>query len=129
MKRTNHLDIQRGSLFEQGLYLSPVFADDIDIIAPSFVRPVLVRIQRAEFAKSVGRKQNFFMLLIGDHYLRPMHHGRHKELQCVCTKRKRVALFGYDRTAGPIQRKNWPSMVIAFALATIFISGYFSART
>ena len=53
VQRTDGLNIQSCCFFQQILHLHTVFAHNADIIPARLARPVLVHIQRAEFAEAM----------------------------------------------------------------------------
>ena len=86
MERANGLNIQCGSLFQQILHLSAIFAHNADIITAGLVIPGLLHIQSAKLAKAVGGEQDLIRAIIGHNNFGPMHHRRRYKGQRVLTQ-------------------------------------------
>ena len=69
------LDVQRGGLFQHGLHLHAVFADDADEVSSGLIVPGLIHVQSAEFAEAVGGEEYLVGGVIGHNDLGPVHHG------------------------------------------------------
>ena len=107
MQRTDAGDVQRGSLFEQGLHLRAVLADNVRIIAPRLVHPAVVKGefvrkeiagQRAEGAERIGGEERALGDIEGNHGLGPVYHGRHMEGKGMPSRAERIA-FGNGNCA------------------------------
>ncbi len=96
---TDGLDIQRGGLLQQSLYLGTVLTHNIQIVPPGLVQPLPLLLQRAELAEAVGGKQNLLAVLIADHHLRPVDHGRHNKMEGMAAQREGIPLLHRDLTA------------------------------
>lgn len=86
------MHLQVFCLLQCRLYLHAVFSDNICIIPPGFIHPVVVEIhfigknpaiQGAKAAEGIRRKENPVGFFIGHHNLRPVHHGSKHEAQFV----------------------------------------------
>ena len=89
------LNIQRGSLFQQGLDLGAVFPHDAEVIAPGFAGPALrvLHVQGAEFAEAVGGEEDLVLGVVGHDDLGPVDHGGLDEVQHVLAQLQGVALL------------------------------------
>ena len=105
MQRADDLNIKRCGLFQQILHLHTVLADDAEIISASLASPVLINVQRAEFAEAVCREKRLVLSVIGNHYLGPVHHRRENECQLVRAERKALAVLYYYAAVGVISAK------------------------
>ena len=105
MERAEHLNVKPCGLFQYGLYLHAVFADDICIVAAGLVKPVPVKVdlvieniavQGFECSESVRAEEDLIRLVVGHHDFRPVHHGRHHKMQGVFSGAECVAFFYND---------------------------------
>ena len=100
MQRRNRRDRQRGELAQDALHLRAVFSDDAEVVSAGLVLPGLRTVERAEFAEGVRRKDDPFLLVIGHHDLRPMHHRRGNEAERAAAQRQRIPVL--DGQAAPV---------------------------
>ena len=96
------IKLKAGGLFEHGLHLRAVFADDIGVVAAGLVNVVgeeidlvveQMSVERAEGAESVGGEKYLVGGVIGHHDLRPVYHGRHDKGKLMTAGAEGVALF------------------------------------
>ena len=103
VQRTNGADVQILCLAQQLLHLCAVLAHDADVVPACFASPVFLHIQRAKLAKGIGREQNLVLAVIGDHYLRPMHHRRQHKGQGASTQIQGVTLAHHHLAIGKVR--------------------------
>ena len=102
VQRADDLNIEPCRLFQDSLNLLAVFADDADIVAAGFTRPILFDVQRAELAEAVGGEQHLIGAVVGHQDLGPVDHGSAHEVQHMLAELEGIALFDDDASVGVI---------------------------
>ena len=103
MQGTNRADIQGGGLFQDGLHLRAVFADDAEVVPACFACPLGRDVQRAEFTEGVSGKEYLVRFVPGHDDLGPVHHGRGDKREAVTPQAELVALLDDDSAIGVIR--------------------------
>ncbi len=96
VQRTDGLDIERRSLLQERLDLHTVLADDTEVVASCLARPVLVSVERTELAERVRGEEHLVGLFVGEHDLRPVHHGSKHECEFVLSEGERVPVLDLE---------------------------------
>ena len=96
MQAADGLDVQCGGLFQHGLHLHAVFADDADEVAAGLGQPRLLHVECAELAERIGAEQDLVCIVIGHDDLGPVDHRRGDKVQRVGAQRQGVPLLDDD---------------------------------
>ena len=105
VQRADELDVDLGSLLQDGLYLCAVLADDICIIPSRVIEIVLLEVviisedagfERAECAERVCGEECACRCVICEHSFRPVDHRSHDECKCMRAGRQCISLFDDD---------------------------------
>ena len=104
VRGTNHLDVQRGELFQPRLHRCAELAEDGGVVAFHFgpvvgsvhLRVDHVAIERTEATEGIAREEDMLRFVVGHHRFGPMEHRSEVETQLVVSQVEGTAFLDGD---------------------------------